>query len=574
MFFLKDKDLKNLGLQVFTSIVSILSIVHLVYLSFGEYYSSFVFLGLSSIFFAYLIKERSWETFKSFHSVCLRKMKENKIFWITTVLSITLFLPAIFVFDFYDKVTDIGHFSTTHSILNGHYPPLNIAFPDYPFHYHIGIDLFASILVKTLGVSVQTAFKLLTLASVFFTITIVSQLFSEFKWGKLLGKMPFLFILISGMPYLVSENWVMPPRVNGSLVNPNLAAYFFQAPWLIGIPCAFLIFYLYFKTSFTTVKSKFYLFVMILALSFSQELVSLVLSGSLFIQLCWDRFYQKKGHLYFAIFQFLFAVITVIAFSGTFGTIGEGSIMLRHEFLAGSFINCIKWNVATFGVALLGIIGFFKIERGKVLLFISTIGSIGILNILEYKHSWDIVKFGTVAYIPLAIGFCALIDFLLSFRIKAKVFALLLSIVYVFSSIAFLYSFSLSSKDHPYYGHRLDKEYPLSKDMDAILTFLKQTSTKEMLYTDKKNGRLLAIYGGIPLFHPSTDFADLFLPIELLERRREILKMKEKSSIEDLKEMGLVYYLVDRSMSSTNEILSIDKMKLIFSNKTYSLFKL
>ena len=64
-----------------------------------------------------------------------------------------------------------------------------------------------------------------------------------------------------------------------------------------------------------------------------------------------------------------------------------------------------QWDLATFGALLiLGTIGLLRAKRDRMFLVALAAFPFFILHVIQYRYTWDIVKFATVTAVSLAIG--------------------------------------------------------------------------------------------------------------------------------------------------------------------------
>src|SRR5262249_40421879 len=83
---------------------------------------------------------------------------------------------------------------------------------------------------------------------------------------------------------------------------------------------------------------------------------------------------------------------------------GATSGIVRHLGILDTPADSLRWHLATFGLLLpLGLAGLFPRTRGRVVLAALGAGALLTLNSVRYGLSWDIVKFGVVADITLAL---------------------------------------------------------------------------------------------------------------------------------------------------------------------------
>src|SRR5262249_20619323 len=80
-------------------------------------------------------------------------------------------------------------------------------------------------------------------------------------------------------------------------------------------------------------------------------------------------------------------------------------LQVRDFAAPRSVLGQIQWDLASFGLLLIfGTAGLFRVRRGKAFLTMLAAPALIIVNVLRYQYTWDIVKFGTITFIALAIG--------------------------------------------------------------------------------------------------------------------------------------------------------------------------
>ncbi|MGZ5972580.1 MAG: hypothetical protein ACXWPK_04090 [Isosphaeraceae bacterium] len=201
-------------------------------------------------------------------------------------------------------------------------------------------------------------------------------------------------------------------------LNPPMISYFFQHPLALGLPlavCATLIILDRRRAGFVRYIS---LALLLAALSFSQAVVFAALAGAIPVAEVFSDLSFTRRRVAGVAAAVVVALLVGRAAGGLFLPPPDGmglSISLQAG-VAATLIDTIVWHVLTYGLLLpLGACGFFFLPRGRLFLALLLAGSLGVLNLLRYAHSWDLVKFGTVAALALSIATSATV---------ARVFAL------------------------------------------------------------------------------------------------------------------------------------------------------
>ena len=163
---------------------------------------------------------------------------------------------------------------------------------------------------------------------------------------------------------------------------------------------------------------------------------------------------------------------------------GMGLSISLQAGVATTLIDTIVWHVLTYGLLLpLGACCFFFLPLGRLFLTLHLAGSLSVLNLLRYAHSWDLVKFGTAA-LALSIATSATV---------ARVFALrpallgvtlgLLLVGVTADGLAFPLLFALDAEEIPLAMYpKKPSRPPSSEDLQAIAWLRGRVSADEIVY--------------------------------------------------------------------------------------------
>nr|WP_158161566.1 hypothetical protein [Vibrio mimicus] len=514
--------------------------------------------------------------------------KENlKLLCVVSMLIILLY-PAISNFDFYDKLSDIGHFSTTNSIINGNYPPLNIVNPDEPFYYHYGVDLLAAIVSLSFDIPPHMTFKLLTAISIFYSgYAISAAIISSFKFNNGIIIIPIIIVFGSGVPFILdntSSYYSLGPGM-----PPHIVANFFQAPWLYAYPALMATLIICYERDRLNTRSIYlYLFPVFAVLSFTQEIVALVLSGSLFgaAGICMIIKYMqdtlKKVEIVLPVTLFFLTLILVMI-----GPVGQGllayksnsygTIEFKNLFINSNLIDIGIWNLSFYGLLLLtGSIGMVCL-RGYQAVFCTLLISIGgcilIHNTLEYTESWDMMKFASIALSLLT--FSSLAFFSKLEKTKFNIISFLITPCITVGGLLFSYSFwDLNENEHEYVWHiTLEKNnrFENRDRIDEIANYLRNMNISSPIYSNERIAEKLSVLYGLPIFNPKAIFAELFVSDTVLKDRLKILN--NIVSIHDLNSLGVEFIIMDKS-DEKHKIIGIDQIEKVISTEYYELLKI
>ena len=317
---------------------------------------------------------------------------------------------------FHDEELYTGHTGIYIAQLqNDHYPPRHMTFPESKYRYHYGFDLAAAAVTAVLRVSPGGRHRHHYPAElvVYLVLTLGPRRRAARRGRGWLTAVITLFG--GGLPYLLAlpdgdhvARFVMICEVGGMDLESSHDLYFFQHPWALGLPlavCATLIILGLPQAGFVRYIS---LALLLAALSFSQAVVFAALAGAIPVaEVFSDLSFTGPRRVAGVAAAVVVALLVGRAAGGLFRPPPDGmglSISLQAG-VAATLIDTIVWHVLTYGLLLpLGACGFFFLPRGRLFLALLLAGSLGVLNLLRYAHSWDLVKFGTVAALALSIA--------------------------------------------------------------------------------------------------------------------------------------------------------------------------
>ena len=311
-------------------------------------------------------------------------------------------------------------------------------------------------------------------------------------------------------------------------LNPPMISYFFQHPLALGLPlavCATLIILDRWRAGFVRYIS---LALLLAALSFSQAVVFAALAGAIPVAEVFSDLSFTLRRVAGVAAAVVVALLVGRAAGGLFLPPPDGmglSISLQAG-VAATLIDTIVWHVLTYGLLLpLGACGFFFLPRGRLFLALLLAGSLGVLNLLRYAHSWDLVKFGTVAALALSIATSATV---------ARVFALrpallgvtlgLLLVGVTADGLAFPLLFALDAKGIPLAMYPKEPSRPpSSEDLQAIAWLRGRVSADEIVYRKLSAAIAYDHVGGlaVPWYDGLTD--TFGFSRQRMERRRRLL---------------------------------------------------
>jgi hypothetical protein len=195
--------------------------------------------------------------------------------------------------------------------------------------------------------------------------------------------------------------------------------------------------------------------------------------------------------------------------------------------VAATLIDTIVWHILTLGLLLpLGACGFFFLPRGRLFLALLLAGSLGVLNLLRYAHSWDLVKFGTVAAFALSIATNATVARVFALRpaLLGVTLGLLLLVGVTADGLAFPLLLALDAEGIPLAMYPKEPSRPpASADLQAIAWLRGRVSADELVYRKLSAAIAYDHVGGlaVPWYDGLTD--TFGFSRQRMERRRRLL---------------------------------------------------
>jgi hypothetical protein len=435
---------------------------------------------------------------------------------IAGLATLPIVVPTVLA-NFTDEANFNGHDAIIAHLQNGTYPPRYLYEPSLPLRYHYAFDLAGAIVTGLLRVRLDHAIDFLTLA-LWPCMFLLFWRLGEYVGGRRAG----LFVAIAvcfagGWPLLAAPGLL---TVDGLRVNPPFIHYYFQHPWSLGVPIFCLIALQ--RASLPRLPNRMLglaaLICSLLLLSLAHAVLFISTVVALGMTEAW-RFVRthdrQAGTMLFALSASLVGAKLIGGFfvSGSFppsgGIFGTGFSFV-HWTGGDAALGQVQWNFASFGILpLLGFIGLRRARQEKEFLTILGALSLIVVNMLRYKYSWDIVKFGTVGFIALAIGTGIVISDLAAWADTfGRRFAYTVLIVSVASQGAlFPYLLTIGSYNpesrrpfsmeliRPYFS----LNYPVNFDDAQAVNFLRNhMAPSEIVYRAEPKSEPYAIWGGLP----------------------------------------------------------------------------
>jgi hypothetical protein len=190
------------------------------------------------------------------------------------------------------------------------------------------------------------------------------------------------------------------------------------------------------------------------------------------------------------------------------GFLGTG-LYLRDWSVPDAVLGQVQWNLATFGALLVfGVVGLLRVNSERMFLTTLTVLTLVIVNSFSYKYSWDIVKFGAVSFIALAIGagiFLAdLAGWADTFLRRAIVAVVVIAVVGQGLPYPFIMMWDYHPEFREPFSHQMitpyfSTVYPVDPDNAQVVSFLRRHMLSlDIVYRSEERSEPYAVWGGLP----------------------------------------------------------------------------
>lgn len=339
--------------------------------------------------------------------------------YLLVILIIVSYLPLIILYDFADLLhSSVSHYSYINQILNGIFPLTNITSPQLPIQYHYGFELICAIISAAFHLRMDIAVNIVFILALMLTILIAMEFSREYMGNGSIIPGAALFVFAGGLPYLAP---VTPTANNlyGYLAGNQFSIgkwsmalsfpfNFFQPAWSIGIPLFLVILQASLSKGIQTITGIIFYGILILALAIINT--TLALTGVVSIIGATIINYWKQPLYCFSIFTISASALGVgFLMSGMLLNFQVTSnmpspILLSQSSVGGGGLSSIRWHIANFGsLGILGFIGLYWPNPIRITALLLILGSVAVLNLFEYRYSYDIIKFSTTAQIGLIL---------------------------------------------------------------------------------------------------------------------------------------------------------------------------
>jgi hypothetical protein len=422
---------------------------------------------------------------------------------------------------FHDEDLVTGHMSMASEILNDVYPPRHLTFAESPLRYHYGFDLLVACITALTRVRVDVGIDLATVVLWACTAALL------FALGELFGRrggLALAMVGLAGGPPLCLFG--VPARNGfpgvctmpgpGSL--PPFASSFFQHPWGLGVPLALAVILLVLvrppaRDRAGAVARLVALGVLLLALALGHVVLFVALVPSVLAADAWRSVRRKAGlHRAGTVLALSCGVVLAAtalglapwSFGGASASGGLGIALARGV----TFADAARWNVQAFGALLpLGVAGLVSASRpARAILAPLVLGSLVVVNALAYAHSGDILKFGVVAQVSLALASVFALGRLARGRSRTNLSrvarlgrvaaASALALASTSGGIVFTGLFVTSAADR-WFARTIE---PMADDDQRAASFVRaRVAPGEVVYRERRRSAGYAQWGGLPV---------------------------------------------------------------------------
>jgi hypothetical protein len=494
---------------------------------------------------------RHWRQLSS--SLLRNQIDLLKKLGITALATTPIILPTILA-NFSDEVYFNGHDAIIAQLQNGVYPPRYLYEPNLPLRYHYGFDLAGAIVTGLVRLRLDQAIDLLTLALWPCMFLVLCRL------GKHVGgKQASLFVALAvcfagGWPIIaVLGSSCAVCTQNGLQINPPFIHYYFQHPWSLGVPifCLAVLQRAALPRLDKQVLGLAVFACSMLLLSLAHTVLFVTTVAALGLTDAWRFIREHDSTAGKVLFTLAITMLTTKLIGGFFvsgpfppagGIFGTG-FSLNQWSSNDAILGQMQWNLGSFGIILfLGFVGLLRARQEKEFLTIFSGVSLVITNTLRYKYSWDIVKFGTVAFIGLAIGTGILLSDLAVWanRFRRRLVYVLLIVAVGGQGVLYPYPLTFASYNpngrepfstqiiRPYFSFA----YPVNPDDARAVNFLRtHMAPSDIVYRAEDKSEPYAIWGGLPTqasVYAANGNDDVYgLGEEKLAGRRDLARVSE-----------------------------------------------
>jgi hypothetical protein len=438
---------------------------------------------------------------------------------IAALATLPIVLPTVLA-NFADEANFNGHDAIIAHLENGVYPPRYLYEPSLPLRYHYAFDLAGAIVTGLLRLRVDQAIDLLTLA-LWPCMFLLLWRVGEYVGGRRAGLLVALAVCFAGgWPVLALSGPCGVCARNGLRINPPFIHYYFQHPWSLGVPIFCLV--VLQRAALQRVGNYTLGLVALVAslvmLSLAEAVLFVTTVAALGLVEIWrfmSRHDRTAGMVLFALAASLLGAKLIGGFfvsgpfppaGGAFATGFSVNNFSGHDAILGQ----LQWNLASFGVLpVLGFVGLLRARQAQDFLVIITVLSLIIVNVLRYDYNWDIVKFGTVGFITLAIGAGIALSDLAGWADRRGWRTVYIVLILAVAGQGAPYPFLLLYANYNPEGREpfsmqmirpyFSSAYPVDPDDARAVSFLRaHMGASDIVYRTEGKSEPYAIWGGLP----------------------------------------------------------------------------
>jgi hypothetical protein len=491
---------------------------------------------------------------------------------IAALATLPIVLPTILL-NFHDEANFNGHHAIIAHLQNGSYPPRYLYEPSLPLRYHYAYDLAGAIVTGLLRVRVDHAIDLLTLTLWPCMFLLLWQV-GELAGGRSAG-------LLVAATVCFSTGWCILCSVDGQRTNPPFISYYFQHPWSLSVPVFCLA--LLQRAALSRLANRTLgwtaLACSLSLLSLCQAVLFVTTVAALALTEGWRLIRFRDGVSWHVLSALAASLASARLLGGFFvagrfqpagGLFGTG-VYFRTFSFGDALLSQALWNLETFGLLLLvGVVGLFYAARDRMLWFILTTLPIVIVNSLQYRYSWDIVKFATVSSIALGVGAGIAMSELRRWAdtLRRKLIWGVLIAALLWQGVLFPF-ITLSTFDpigrapfsrqmiRPYFS----RAYPVDDDDAQAVSFLRtHMGHSEIVYRTVEKSEPYAIWGGLPtqasVYAENGRADDAYgLGEEKLAARRDLARVSE-TWLDRLSAARVVWIVTDPDDTAIEAVLA------------------
>jgi hypothetical protein len=447
-----------------------------------------------------------------------------------TVLATAPIIGPTLFRNFWDEEFIGAHHAIIAHLQNGAYPPRYLYAPWLPLRYHYAFDVAAAIITGIFRIRPDHAIDVLTLTlwpCTFLLLWRVGSCIGGRRAGPFVafsvcfaGTLPLWCSGNNNAPLLtvIAEHVLGECMIGSEAINHPFISYFFQHPWSLGVPVFALIvlqWSAFRKQQFHAVRPILLLASLaLLSLAELALLITTVVAMGL-VEL-WRLAHNRDRRAAYILLllagslpaaKLMGGFLVSGAYPSSGGFFGTG-IVLRDFSSFTAVVKQLLWNVESFGpVLLLGLVGLAFVKQKQLFLATLAVIGLGIANLLRYKYTWDIAKFGSVSFIALALASgVALVEMRKrAGTVPRKLGFVAVVLVLVSQGIAFplvnmritSYSQGAANSIRPYFS----LTFPIDRDEAAAVSYLRtHMDRSDIVFRNKSESWPYAVVGGLPYF--------------------------------------------------------------------------